>query len=90
MVLISVLIKIFESKPWFQLPQKRKLKPKPKHGIIMDKLIDMPLLEQVGFGVVFWSELAHDASVCGPIALTMGMASPTCLENHRSWTIVPA
>ena len=57
------------------------MKPKPEHGKIMHKIIDMPLLEQIGFGVVFRSEQTHDASVCGLVARMVAMASPTCLKN---------
>ena len=51
MVLISVLFKFPDSKPWFQSPRKWKLKPNPEqeHGKIMHKIVDMPLLEQIGF-----------------------------------------
>ena len=35
------------------MTSKTEIETKTKHGRIMDKLIDMPLLEQVGFGVVF-------------------------------------
>ena len=48
-----VLIQIFRIKTMVSITSKTEIETKTKHGKIMDKLIDMPLLEQVGFGVVF-------------------------------------
>ena len=44
----------------------------------MDNIIDMPLLEQIGFRVV--SEQDHDISFCGLFAQMIAMASPTCFK----------
>ena len=62
------------------ITSKTEIETKTRTWKIMHKISDMPLLEQIGFGVVFWSEHAQDANVCGPVAQIMAMASPTCLK----------
>ena len=81
MVLISILIKMFGFKTMVSISsKKKKLKPNPEHGRIMDKITDIFLLEQVEFGGCLWSEQPHDASVCSLVTQITAMASPTCLE----------
>ena len=80
MVLISVLIKMFGIQTMVSITSKTEIETKTrKWKTPWTRSLTCLCLSTLGLGL-FWSEQAHDASLCTLVDLIMAMASPTCFK----------